>query len=141
MSRLGLLHGWLPIGLAHTVLVTPYVYIAVQASLAGLDPALSRAASSLGAGSFALLTAVYWPAIRSGLLAGALLAFVGSFDEVVIAFFLSGPNSTTLPVQMFTAIQFDLTPKIAAVSSLLFAMSVLLLAGQAVLVNRASRKR
>ena len=130
LARLELLGGWAAIGLAHSVLVTPYVFIAVQASLAGLDPALPRAARSLGGGSVAMFRDVYWPAIRPGLLGGAVFAFVGSFDEVVVSLFLSGPSVTTLPVQMFTSLQYDLSPKIAAVASLLFLLSLLALAAQ-----------
>ncbi len=131
LARLHLIGGWVAIGLAHSVLITPYVFIAVQASLAGLDPALPRAARSLGGGNLALLRDVYWPAIRPGVLGGAVFAFIGSFDEVVVSLFLSGPSVTTLPVQMFTSLQYDLSPKIAAVSSLLFFLSLLALATQA----------
>lgn len=107
------------IGLAHAVLATPYVFIAVQASLAGLDPALARAATSLGAGPGSVFRTVYVPAIAPGVLAGVLFAFVVSFDEIVIALFLQGPGATTLPVKMFTDLQYSLTPKIAAVSTVL----------------------
>ena len=137
LARLDLIGGWVAIGLAHSVLITPYVFIAVQASLAGLDPALPRAARSLGGSNFALLRDVYWPAIRSGVLGGAVFAFIGSFDEVVVSLFLSGPSVTTLPVQMFTSLQYDLSPKIAAVSSLLFFLSLLALATQTLQRARA----
>lgn len=130
-ARLGLTGSWISIGLAHSVIVTPYVFISVQTSLVGLDPALPRAARSLGGGNLALLRDVYWPTIRPGVLGGAVFAFVGSFDEVVVALFLSGPGVTTLPVQMFSSLQYDLSPKIAAVSSLLFILSILALAAQA----------
>ncbi|MBV8663355.1 MAG: ABC transporter permease, partial [Hyphomicrobiales bacterium] len=131
LANVRLVGSWVSIGLAHSVIVTPFVFVAVQASLTGLDPSLMRAARSLGGGNVALFRDVYWPAIRTGILGGAIFAFVGSFDEVVVALFLAGPASTTLPVQMFTSIQYDLTPKIAAVSSLLFAFSVVALSAQA----------
>lgn len=117
----------LGIGIAHSVLATPYTYLTVEASLAGLDPALIRAARSLGAGSLSLLRHVYFPAMRTGLLAGAVLAFAVSFDEAVIALFLQGPQATTLSVKMFTDIQYELTPKIAAVSSMLVGVAMLVL--------------
>ena len=139
LARLGLIGSWPAIGMAHSVLVTPYVFVAVQASLAGLDPALPRAARSLGGGGLALMRDVYWPTIRPGVLGGAIFAFIGSFDEVVVSLFLSGPAVTTLPVQMFTSLQYDLSPKIAAVSSLLLLLSVLALATQA-LQRAASAK-
>jgi putative spermidine/putrescine transport system permease protein len=127
----GLTGNWVSIALAHCVVITPYVFVATQASLAGLDPSLARAVVSLGGGRFALLRYVYWPAILPGVIGGAIFAFIGSFDEVVIAMFLAGPAVVTLPVQMFNAMQTDLTPKIAAVSAMLFLLSIVGLAAQA----------
>jgi ABC-type spermidine/putrescine transport system permease subunit II len=130
---------WVGIGLAHSVLAVPYVYITTQASLAGLDPALVRSARGLGAGHLALFRHVYLPALRPGLLAGALFAFAASFDEAVIALFLQGPHATTLPVKIFTDIQYDLTPKIAAVASLLVGLATLVFATQAAMLLRRPR--
>jgi putative spermidine/putrescine transport system permease protein len=141
LARLSLLGNWVSIGLAHSVIVTPFVFVAVQASLTGVDPALSRAARSLGGGHMALFRHVYLPAIWPGVVGGAIFAFVGSFDEVLIALFLSGSTSTTLPVQMFTSIQYELTPKIAAVASLLFAFSVVALGAQAFVSGGRARLR
>ncbi len=133
---------WVGIGLAHSVLAVPYVFITVQASLTGLDPALVRSARGLGAGPWALFRHVYLPALRPGLLAGALFAFAASFDEAVIALFLQGPAATTLPVKIFTDIQYDLSPKIAAVASLLVGLATLVFAVQAaVLLRRRSYLR
>ena len=127
---------WMKIGLAHSLLVTPYVFVTVQASLAGLDPALARSARSLGAKALSVLRHVYWPAIRPGVLAGAIFAFAVSFDEVVIALFLQSPEATTLPVRMFTSLQYDLTPKIAAIASLLLGLAALALAAQGLVALR-----
>ncbi|HEV2281762.1 MAG TPA: ABC transporter permease [bacterium] len=131
---------WTGIGLSHSVLAAPYVFITVQASLAGLDPALVRSARSLGAGSLSVFRHVYIPALRPGLAAGALLAFIASFDETVIALFQQGPQATTLPVKMFTDIQYELSPKIAAVAALLVGVATLVFLVQtAALVGRRSR--
>lgn len=136
-AHLRLVGSWLAIGLVHAMLVTPYVFVSVQTSLiAELNPLLVRAARSLGAGRLAVFRTVYWPAIRPGVLSGCILGFAVSFDEVVIAFFLQGPATVTLPVRMFTAIQFELTPKIAASASLFILLSVLALAGQSILQAR-----
>ena len=133
---------WLGIGLAHSVLAVPYVFITLQASLAGLDPALVRSARGLGAGHWSVFRHVYLPALRPGLLAGALFAFAASFDEAVIALFLQGPAATTLPVKIFTDIQYDLTPKIAAVAALLVGLATLVFVVQtAVLLRRRSQPR
>jgi putative spermidine/putrescine transport system permease protein len=139
LAPLQLIGSWVAIAVVHAVLVTPYVFISVQTSLAvGLNTALLRSARSLGAGRIAVLRFVYWPAIRPGLLAGAMLGFAVSFDEVVLALFLQGANTVTLPVRMFTAIEFDLTPKIAASASLFIALALLGLLVQGLSV-RASK--
>jgi ABC-type spermidine/putrescine transport system permease subunit II len=82
---------------------------------------------------------VYWPAIRPGVLAGSMLGFAVSFDEVVLALFLQGPNSITLPVRTFTAIQFELTPKIAASASLFIALALVALALQALAARKTGQ--
>ena len=130
---------WIAIGLLHGMLVTPYVFISVQTSLvAALNPLLVRSARSLGAGPLSVLRHVVWPAIRPGVLAGGVLAFAVSFDEVVIALFLQGPQTVTLPVRMFTAIQFELTPKIAASASLFLGLSVIVLLVQGMGLRRGA---
>jgi len=133
LNRVGLVGSWPMIGLAHSLLGAPFVVLSVSTSLTGLNAALVRSARSLGAGDWPVLRHVYWPAIRPGLLAGAVFAFYGSFDEVILSLFLQGPGVTTLPVQMFTSIQYELTPKIAAVSALLVFLAALALLGQGLL--------
>jgi putative spermidine/putrescine transport system permease protein len=135
LSRVGLVGNWPMIAMAHSLLGAPYVVLSVQTSLGGLNQALVRSARSLGAGDLAVLRHVYWPAIRPGLLAGAVFAFYGSFDEVILALFLQGPGVVTLPVQMFTSIQYELTPKIAAVSALLVFLAAAALIGQGLLTR------
>ena len=73
---------------------------------------------SLGAGTWSIMRWVYFPALAPALASGALLVFVVSFDEVVIAFFISGPGAITFPVKLFTEVQFNLSPAIMAVSTL-----------------------
>ncbi|HTI83121.1 MAG TPA: ABC transporter permease [Acetobacteraceae bacterium] len=128
---------WIAISLVHAMLVTPYVFISVQTSLtAELNPALIRSARSLGARPLSVFRHVYWPAIRPGVLSGAILGFAVSFDEVVVALFLQGPDTVTLPVRMFTAIQFELTPKVAASASIFIMLATLALIAQALLTGR-----
>lgn len=126
LAPLQLIGNWIALAVLHAMHVTPYVFISVQTSLTvGLSTALLRSARSLGAGRLAVLRFVYWPAIRPGLLAGAVLGFAVSFDDVVLSLFMQGPTTVTLPVRMFTAIEYDLTPKIAASASLFIALAVL----------------
>jgi putative spermidine/putrescine transport system permease protein len=126
LAPIQLVGNWMALAIVHAMHVTPYVFISVQTSLAvGLSTALVRSARSLGAGRLAVFRFVYWPAIRPGLLAGGVLGFAVSFDDVVLSLFLQGPTTITLPVRMFTAIEYDLTPKIAASASVFIALAVL----------------
>jgi len=137
LARAHLVGNWIAIAGVHATLVTPYVFVSVQTSLiAGLNPSLIRSARSLGAGPLGVFRHVYWPAIRLGVLTGAILGFAVSFDEVVIALFLQGPGTVTLPVRMFTAIQFELTPKVAASASLFVLLATGALIAQSLLTVR-----
>jgi putative spermidine/putrescine transport system permease protein len=133
---IGLVGSILPIGLAHAVIATPYVYLTTRASLAGLNPALVRSAESLGAGALSVLRHVYLPIVTPGLISGALFAFSVSIDETVMSLFLQSPSATTLPVKMFTDIQFNLTPKIAVSSALLVTVATVGLLIQVIYVLR-----
>jgi len=116
--------------LAHTMLATPFVLIAVQASLEVFDRRLETAASSLGAGRLTVFRTVTLPLILPGLLSGALFAFITSFDEIIVALFLTSPYLKTLPVQIYTSITRDADPTVAAVGTLLFlATSLIIIAG------------
>jgi ABC-type spermidine/putrescine transport system permease subunit II len=139
-AQLHLLGGWITIAVAHGVLATPYVFISAQTSLtSNLNPALVRSARSLGARPSSVLYHVYWPAVRPGVLAGSMLGFAVSFDEVVLALFLQGANSVTLPVRTFSAIQYELTPKIAASASLFIALALVALALQALAARKTGQ--
>jgi putative spermidine/putrescine transport system permease protein len=133
---IGMVGSIIPIGLAHAVIATPYVYLTTRASLAGLNPALVRSAQSLGAGSLSVLRHVHMPVILPGLISGALFAFSVSIDETVMSLFMQSPAATTLPVKMFTDIQFNLTPKIAVSSALLVTAATLGLLLQVMFVLR-----
>ncbi|MET4046085.1 putative spermidine/putrescine transport system permease protein [Bradyrhizobium sp. RT6a] len=127
-SRYGLVGSPIGIVLAHTCLAVPFVVTSVSASLAGIDPRLEYAALSLGATPGATLWQVTLPLIRPGVLVGALFAFITSFDEVIIALFLSGSGAVTLPRRMWDDLRFQLNPTIAAVSTLTIILTALLLA-------------
>ncbi|ODT05646.1 MAG: polyamine ABC transporter permease [Mesorhizobium sp. SCN 65-20] len=116
--------------LAHTMLAIPFVLIAVQASLEVFDRRLETAASSLGANRLTVFRTVTLPLILPGLLSGALFAFITSFDEIIVALFITSPYLKTLPVQIYTSITRDADPTVAAVGTLLFlATSLIIIAG------------
>jgi putative spermidine/putrescine transport system permease protein len=102
---------------AHLLLVIPYVVVTVGASLQTLDPSLEEAAESLGASAFGAFWHITLPGIAPGLLAGAIFAFITSFDEFIVTYFLASRN-VTVPLQIFGSLSYQLDPSIAAVSGL-----------------------
>lgn len=127
-SRYGLVGSPFGMVLAHTCLAVPFVFTSVSASLAGIDPRLEQAALSLGATPRGAFFQVTLPLIRPGVLVGALFAFISSFDELVVALFLSGSGAVTLPRRMWDDLLFQIDPTIAAVSTLTIVLTVLLMA-------------
>lgn len=112
--------------LAHTVLAAPFVVITVSATLSTYDPVLTRAARSLGASPLSTFWRVTLPVILPGVIAGAVFAFAVSFDEVVVALFITSAEQRTLPVQMFSGIRDQINPTIMAAATLLLAVSTVL---------------
>jgi putative spermidine/putrescine transport system permease protein len=123
-ARYGLVGTPVGLVLAHTCLAVPFVVTSVGASLAGFDRRLEMAALSLGATPFGTFRQVTLPLILPGVLVGALFAFITSFDEVIVALFLSGANAVTLPRRMWEDLRYALDPTIAAVSTLTIVVTV-----------------
>ncbi|MGE0424403.1 MAG: ABC transporter permease [Reyranellaceae bacterium] len=124
--------------LAHTCLAVPFVVTSVTASLAGIDPRLEQAALNLGATPSATFWQVTLPLIRPGVLVGALFAFITSFDELIVALFISGTGAVTLPRRMWDDLQFQIDPTIAAVSTLTIVLTAILM-GSAHLLRKRSQ--
>ncbi|HEY7576367.1 MAG TPA: ABC transporter permease [Acetobacteraceae bacterium] len=122
--------------LAHTCLAVPFVVTSVSVSLAGLDRRLEQAALNLGATPLGTFRQVTLPLILPGVLVGALFAFITSFDELIVALFLSGSGAITLPRRMWDDLRFAIDPTIAAVSTLTVALSAMLLLGAHLLRQR-----
>jgi putative spermidine/putrescine transport system permease protein len=109
--------------IAHVVVAFPYVIRTVSASLAGLDRALEEAGASLGAAPLTVFRTITLPLLKPGIMAGAIFAYVTSFDELVMTLFLAGPRLTTLPVQIFNYLEYTSDPTIAAISVVLVAIT------------------
>jgi putative spermidine/putrescine transport system permease protein len=140
-SRVGLQGTYWGVVLAHAALGIPFVIITVTATLVGFDRSLTRAAASLGADPVRTFFKVQMPLIMPGVVAGALFAFITSFDEVVVVLFLGAPGDKTLPWQMFTGLREQISPTILAAATVLVAISVLLLITLEVLRRRSERLR
>ena len=136
-AALKLVGSWPAVAIAHTLIALPFVTVVVTAGLRATDPQLERAAVGLGAGPLRTFWKITLPQIRPSVIAGGLFAFVISFDELVIALFLSGAQGT-LPKKMFENSTFAIDPTIAAVSVLkILAILLILFASGA--IARASR--
>ncbi|MGU3384727.1 ABC transporter permease subunit [Methylobacterium sp. D53M] len=116
---IGLDRGLLTIVIAHTTFCTGFVAVVVGARLRGLDRSLEEAAADLGAAPARVLMTVTLPLLAPALAAGALLAFTLSLDDLVIASFVSGPGSTTLPMRLYSQVRLGVNPEINAASTLL----------------------
>lgn len=121
--------------LAHTVIAMPYPFITVRASLANVDQTLELAAKNLGASPATVFRTITLPLIMPGVMSGMIFAFIASWDEVVIASFLSTSRVSTVPVQIFSQLREALDPSAAAISSLLLLASISLV-GLLALVRR-----
>ena len=117
--------------IAHTTLAMAYVVVIIKSRLEEMDPLLEEAALDLGAKPHTVFLSIILPIIAPSLISSWLLAFTLSLDDVVLASFLAGPNSTTLPMYVFSKIRLGLTPEISALATLILVIVSLgiLLAG------------
>ena len=125
-SQIGLAGSFNGLIIAHSLITTPFVIRLVMASLSEFDPALEEAARNLGAGWWRTFLQITLPLIRPGVLAGAVFAFILSFDELVVTLFLAGPGMATLPVRIYTYVEYSSTPTISAISTTLILAWVLI---------------
>ncbi len=114
--------GVLTIWIAHTTFCMAYVTVVVNSRLQDLDESLEEAALDLGANRLKVFFVITLPIIAPALAAGWLLAFTLSLDDLVIASFVSGPGSTTLPMEVFSSVRLGVSPKVNALSALLIAV-------------------
>ena len=123
----GMRLGFTSVIIGHVTFCFPFVLVAVQARLQGLDPALEEAALDLGATPFKAFWFVIIPSLRPAIVAGALMAFTLSMDELIVTFFVKSASSSTLPVVIFGMAKVGLNPMINALSTLFILFTVLLL--------------
>ena len=109
--------------LAHTVFCIPFAYMPIRARLQGMDLTFEHAAADLYASPWNTFKRVTLPLMFPGIIAGAMLSFVISFDDVIISMMVAGPGETTLPVWMIGQLRRGLTPQINAVSTVLLSVT------------------
>ena len=131
----------------HVVITVPYVVRTVSAVLVGIDRATEEAARVMGANALQRYWYIILPQAAAGIAAGAFFAFNISFDDAVVAIFLRGPDTETLPIKIYTEIEFSTDPSVAAVSTLMILITVVMivaverLIGLRLLVDRRVQRR
>ncbi len=121
-ARLAL--GMTTLVIAHVAFSIPFVVIVVKARLDGFNRSIEEAAMDLGADRWQTFYRVTLPIIMPGIVSGALLAFTLSLDDVVISFFVAGPQSTTLPLKVFSMVKFGVSPEINALSTIMLLVTL-----------------
>ena len=140
-AKLGLTGTLAGLVFAHATIGVPFVVITVSATLAGFDYNLIRAGASLGGDPLRVFFRITLPLILPGVVAGALFAFITSWDELVIAIFLASTEEHTLPRRMWSGIRELLSPTIMAVATMLIMTSILLMIVMELLRRRSERLR
>ena len=123
-SALFLPLGFATVIIAHVTFCFPFVLVAVQARLQGLDPALEEAALDLGATPLRAFWTVIVPCLRPAILSGALMAFTLSLDELIVTFFTASPDSATLPLKIFGLARIGLNPMLNALSAVFIVTTI-----------------
>jgi putative spermidine/putrescine transport system permease protein len=118
--------------LGHVLVCMPFVFLTVSAVLYNFDRSLEEAARSLGAGALTTFRRITLPIIKSGVISGAVFAFITSFDQFPISLLLSGVGTTTLPIQVFDYLRFSFDPTAAAVGTI----NILITLGVVILTER-----
>ena len=129
------------ITIAHITFSLAYVAVVIQAQLASVDESIEEAAQDLGARPAKVFFVITLPIISPALVAGWLLAFTLSLDDLIIASFVSGPGSSTLPMVVFSKIRLGVSPEINALATLFVAVVAAGIAAAALITSRAAKRR
>lgn len=125
--------------IAHTILAFPFAVISITTSLAQFDKSVEDAAVLCGASPLEAKIRITLPAIRLGLFSAALFSFLVSWDEVIVAIFMASPTLQTLPVRIWGALRQDLSPVIAAVSTILIVITLAIMSIAAIVRSARSK--
>ncbi|MGM0571264.1 spermidine/putrescine ABC transporter permease PotC [Marinobacter sp.] len=135
----GMQLGYFSLLLAHVTFCLPFVVITVMARLSGFDESLPEAARDLGASDFTMTRTVLLPVIMPALLAGWLLGFTLSLDDVVVSTFVSGPGYEILPLRIYSMVRVGLKPEVNALGTLLLVFSLVMLVLSQWILMRSKR--
>ncbi|MEW5736883.1 MAG: spermidine/putrescine ABC transporter permease PotC [Thermodesulfobacteriota bacterium] len=127
--------GYLSLLLAHVTLCLPFVTVVVYSRLSQLSPHILEAARDLGASEYAALRLVILPLIAPAVLAGWLLSFTLSLDDVIISFFVTGPSFEILPLRIYSMVRLGVKPEVNALCTVIFAASLALVTASQLLLK------
>ncbi len=139
-GMLGIPFGMGTLILSHTTFCIPYVFINVKSRLIGMDPSLSEAARDLGASPARVLKDITLPLIFPAVLSGMMLSAAMSLDDVVISFFVTSAETTTLPLKVYTGLRSGGTPEINALSTLMLGVIFICVAATQLITARSNAK-
>lgn len=139
-SDLQIIGNWVAVALVYAVMGIPFVLVAVSSALHHFDPEIENAARTLGAGPIRTLRYITFPRIASGIVAGAIFAFVVAFDEAVVILFVAGSGAITLPRQLWDSVRYDLSPSLAVAGTVLIGVCVVLFLLSELLTSLRERK-
>lgn len=125
-ALIGLPFGMTTLVIAHTAFCIPYVYMMVKARLAGMEASLTEAARDLGASEWRVFWDITLPLTAPAIMSGMLLAFAMSLDDVVISIFVTGAETNTLPIKIYTQMKTGVTPEINALCTIILAVTFLI---------------
>lgn len=114
-----------PLTIGHIVITVPYVFLTVSSALYNLPPSVEEAARTLGASPWIAFRRITLPLIKSGVVTGAILAFIMSFDNINISLLLKPVGSSTLPIQLFDYLRYDFDPTAAAAATVSVGITML----------------
>jgi putrescine transport system permease protein len=133
--------GFFTIWIGHVMLCISYVAIIVESRVRELNPSLEEAALDLGATPLRVFFSITLPLISQALVAGWLLSFTLSIDDLVLSAFLSGPGSTTLPLVVFSRVRLGLNPEMNALATLFIALVTIGVVAANAFMQRSERRR
>lgn len=139
-TKAGISLGMWPLVAGHSPFTLAVVAIIVRSRVVALDPATEAAAADLGAGAWRTFWDVIFPQLRPAMLAGAILAFTFSFDDLVISLFLTTPTVTTLPVYLFGTVRLGARPDVDAIAAMMLGFTITVLAATGLVYRWQARR-
>ena len=141
MSMVGIKMSMVTLVISHVTFCVPFVIVTLRSRIAGFDPAIEEAAMDLGANQIHTLARVTVPMLTPGIIAGALLSFTLSIDDVIISFFAAGADQVTLPIKIYGMVRSKFTPDVYALCTLMVIGTIVIYGGIQLFQTKMEKKR